>query len=111
MDAPPPPAAVQFTLKKPLKITKVVRPKVEEVVVVEVPIEEQVKQFSEKFGSTKCQISKLDKEASFGMSIHLLVQYFDRFFFFFFTKLMFLSLWRVIQSTFVQHLIMTRLFI
>lgn len=65
---PPPPPASVFTLKKPLKITKVVRPAVpaEPVApaVPELTPEEEEQRFAEQFGGTRSSIRKLEATSS-----------------------------------------------
>ncbi len=69
---PPPPPASVFTLKKPLKITKVVRP----VVVAapapeEISPEEEERRFGETFGATRSSIRKLGATCDFVQVLEL----------------------------------------
>jgi hypothetical protein len=73
-DAPPPPAPVTFTLKKPLKITKVARPKVEAEAAVLAPVvspEEEERDFVLQYQKLRCGIYKLDATATLGPVLEL----------------------------------------
>ncbi len=71
MDAPPPPAPTVFTLKKPLKIAKVVRPKVEVVVEPVMTHEEEQRSFVLKYQKLRSGIYKLDAAASLAPVLEL----------------------------------------
>jgi hypothetical protein len=74
---PPPPPASIFTLKKPLKITKVVRPVevVPAVPVVEISPDEEERRFVERYGQTRSSIRILDATASFASVLELVCEH------------------------------------